>query len=162
MLFENLPIDPETLPAVETLEFRSLEREYLKVSNIGSLLFFGLLIIVFLTLSLTGVWKFQVWVQLVIGAILLLLFGYSIWYNYRNFRIQGYALREHDISYQDGVFFFTLTTIPFNRVQHCEVKQGPVERWFGLNTLQVFTAGGQTSDLVIPGLAPENAQQLKT
>ncbi|MEO1438705.1 MAG: PH domain-containing protein [Bacteroidota bacterium] len=57
--------------------------------------------------------------------------------------------------------FRKITTIPFNRVQHCEIKQGPIERLFNLKTLEVYTAGGATSDLKIPGLPDDRAQELK-
>jgi uncharacterized membrane protein YdbT with pleckstrin-like domain len=77
------------------------------------------------------------------------------------YNIRGYILRERDLLHRRGVIFKTITSIPFNRVQHCEVSQGPIQRFFGLNTLQVFTAGGSNSDLSIPGLKGEQAQKIK-
>ena len=70
-------------------------------------------------------------------------------------------MREKDIMYTKGLLWATRTSIPFNRIQHVEIKQGPFERIFKLNSLKVFTAGGQTGDLVIPGLNEENALQIK-
>jgi len=90
---------------------------------------------------------------LIIGGRLFLL--------YRGFRRKQYALRTHDLTYQRGLIRFTVTSIPFNRVQHCEVGQGALERLFELAHLKVYTAGGSSSDLTIPGLPPERASRIK-
>ncbi len=54
-----------------------------------------------------------------------------------------------------------MITIPFNRIQHTEISRGPIERKYELSTLKIYTAGGSTSDLSIPGLEAEEAEQLK-
>ena len=86
-------------------------------------------------------------------------------FNFASIRIgfsrRGYALRERDLTYRKGWIFFSTTTLPFNRIQHTEVSQGPIEKKFDLCTLKIFTAGGSTSDLSIPGLEEEEAQQLR-
>jgi membrane protein YdbS with pleckstrin-like domain len=74
----------------------------------------------------------------------------------------GYALREKDISLKSGWFWKSMVTIPFNRVQHCDIRQGVIDRQFGLSKLTIYTAGGQSADLMIPGLRPEVAEKLKT
>ncbi|MEY3369001.1 MAG: hypothetical protein RI973_2156, partial [Bacteroidota bacterium] len=73
----------------------------------------------------------------------------------------GYALREHDILYRRGVYFHTETAIPFNRMQHCEITRGPIERAFDLATLKIYTAGTSGGDLAIEGLPVEEAQRIK-
>ena len=73
----------------------------------------------------------------------------------------SYALREKDIFYKKGLIFRKSTVIPFNRIQHCEVNHGPIDRFFGLASLKIFTAGGVSSDLSIPGLSESKAHSLK-
>jgi len=46
-------------------------------------------------------------------------------------------------------------------VQHCEIKAGPIQRFFKLKTLEIYTAGGNGSDLSIDGLRGDHAQVLK-
>ncbi|MGB4960930.1 MAG: PH domain-containing protein, partial [Saprospiraceae bacterium] len=75
---------------------------------------------------------------------------------------QGYALRERDILFKSGVFFRSVIVIPFNRVQHCEIEQGPINRFFDLAVLSLYTAGGSSSDLKIPGLTMRMANNLKS
>ena len=87
-----------------------------------------------------------------IFSILLTIIGY-----YK----RGHSLRAYDIIYKQGVLYLNTTTISFNRVQHCEISQGPFEQLFDLFTLKVFTAGGQSSDLEIPGLDENSATSLK-
>ncbi|MFW5762007.1 MAG: PH domain-containing protein, partial [Cyclobacteriaceae bacterium] len=38
---------------------------------------------------------------------------------------------------------------------------GPLNRLFKLTTLKIYTAGGSTSDLNIPGLEYDDAQKLR-
>lgn len=73
----------------------------------------------------------------------------------------GYAIRSHDVVHKHGVWWRTVTTIPFNRMQHCEISQGPIQNLFGLATLRVFTAGGSSSDLSIEGLEHDEARKVK-
>jgi membrane protein YdbS with pleckstrin-like domain len=49
-------------------------------------------------------------------------------------------------------------TVPFVRVQHARISQGPIERSFGLATLEVNSAG---PDLHIHGLPADDAERLK-
>jgi membrane protein YdbS with pleckstrin-like domain len=77
------------------------------------------------------------------------------------FAIKQYALRKHDVIYTSGWIIRNTTVLPFNRVQHVEIKHGPIDRMFGLSSLKIFTAGGSQSDMVIPGLERERAQRIK-
>ncbi|MEM6724228.1 MAG: PH domain-containing protein [Bacteroidota bacterium] len=160
-LFSNPEIEIDRLPASLTIQYTRLAPSYLKVALLGTGIFFlimgaGLVAIVNLAEIVEYPW-------LLYGLPLTWLFFliYAMLINVLNFRIQGYALRQHDVVYRRGVLFRKITTIPFNRVQHCEIKQGPIERMFHLKTLEVYTAGGATSDLKIPGLPDGRAQELK-
>ena len=75
---------------------------------------------------------------------------------------KGYAVRDKDIVYKSGVFWRSVTTIPFNRIQHVEKSSTPLDRKFNLATLQLFTAGGTGGDLNIHGLPAKTAEKLRT
>ncbi len=161
MIFDNSPINLDLLPKVEEVSLQKLAPAYLRVSIIGSVIFLlfmlvGLSIIVF-QLSKLKVPYMTPTIYSAWGVLAIL----TLWLTYRGFQVQGYALRAKDIIFRKGVLFQSLTTIPFNRVQHCEIKQGPIERYFNLKTLEIYTAGGRSSDLSISGLLPDEAQQLK-
>ncbi len=60
-----------------------------------------------------------------------------------------------------GVIVHREKSIPIDRVQHVDVARGPLERVFGLARVSIFTAGGRTATLHIPGLTPERADALR-
>lgn len=70
----------------------------------------------------------------------------------------GYQVREHDLSYRHGILVKTVETVPFVRVQHARVTQGPIQRAFGIANLAVSSAG---PDLNIAGLGFEEAERLR-
>ncbi len=74
---------------------------------------------------------------------------------------KGYAIRDKDIIYKSGVFWRTVTAIPFNRIQHVEKSSAPLDRRYGIATLQLYTAGGSGGDLKIHGLSADIAEQLR-
>ena len=161
MLFENSPIDLEQLPQIETVPFESLAPAYPKVSHIGNTIFFSILAIILILVFIFTEIREQPVLPWALPSAWLFWLAFATWLVNKTYQIQGYAIREKDIIYRSGVFFRRTTVIPFNRVQHCEVKQGPIERLFNMRTLEVYTAGGQSSDLSIPGLSGDLAEQLK-
>ena len=74
---------------------------------------------------------------------------------------RGYVLRDKDILFRKGVIWRSETAVPFNRIQHVETSNTPLDRRFGLATLQIFTAGGSSGDLKINGLGNDIAEQLR-
>jgi len=158
--FQNLPVDLEELPKIEFQDFVPIDKSYLKVSRLNSLIFMtalglaGFLLLYFNTEpeDLAYILLGSAYVVLVLMSQIIITLG---------FKKKKYALREKDIIYTSGLIWSVRTAIPFNRIQHAEIKQGPLERKFNLSSLKVFTAGGQSSDLVIPGLPSEKALQLK-
>ena len=83
--------------------------------------------------------------------------SFDFFLNFRNF----VAVRDKDILYKSGVFWRTITAIPFNRIQHVEKSSTPLERHFDIATLQLFTAGGTGGDLKIHGLPADAAEKLR-
>ncbi|TLU65410.1 PH domain-containing protein [Thalassotalea litorea] len=75
--------------------------------------------------------------------------------------IKAYALREQDLSYRSGLLFRKVITQPIARIQHVELKRGPLDRRFELAKLQVFSAGGAMHTFEIPGLELKKAQAIR-
>jgi membrane protein YdbS with pleckstrin-like domain len=78
----------------------------------------------------------------------------------RNWRSWGYLEREDDLYITHGVLFRSLTTVPYGRMQLVEVRTTPLQRAYGLATVQLITASAST-DAVIPGLPPDEAARLR-
>ena len=72
-----------------------------------------------------------------------------------------YGIREHDLLVQRGVLFRRRSSIPHNRIQHVDTRQGPLERAFGLSSVAVYTASGMSADGSIPGLTEASAERIR-
>lgn len=73
----------------------------------------------------------------------------------------GYKIGEGQLRVARGWLFRTDTIVPFVRVQHIDVGQGPVERWFGLSHLVVHTSGTHNSTVTLPGLHADLAAAMR-
>ena len=98
---------------------------------------------------------------LALYSLLLILAIYSLLWPGIAVPRRGYALRDKDILFRKGVLWQSVTAVPFNRIQHVETSSTPLDRKFGLATLQLFTAGGSSGDLKIDGLGEDIAEQLR-
>ena len=79
----------------------------------------------------------------------------------RTYRRLGYALHAQLLQVVRGWLFYTDTLVPFVRVQHIDVTRGPIEKTFGTATLVVHTAGTHNSIVMLPGLSPERASEIR-
>lgn len=95
------------------------------------------------------------------AAVYFLRFVVALWYPSLSWGRWGYQLGEHQLLIRHGVLFRHIVAIPASRIQHVDVAQGPIERWFGLASLHVFTASGGGADGVVPGLTLEVAESLR-
>ena len=77
------------------------------------------------------------------------------------YRAWGYRLREEDLYLRHGILFRTTTIVPHARIQHVDTRHGPVDRWLGLASVVVFTAGTRGAVITIPALAADTAEALR-
>lgn len=159
--FTNNPIDITQLPKFEELQLKGLNPKYITV-----LLFNFSLLLILVIGGFSALFYFNqdafsniIWMAIVVGLVLFLA-GLVVFSKF-SFQKKGYAFREHDAIYKSGLISETTTIIPFNRVQHVALHQGFISRKLGLASVELFTAGGSSSDLEIPGLLLEDAQIIK-
>lgn len=165
--FDNIQIDQKTLPTGKDIIFQPLDPRYFT-----SALCIWSFITLILSILLGLLWfdiipglgdsglekKITIKALLLISMIILLLVAV---FNLAEIRSKGYALRTYDVAAKKGLLFRSVTTIPFSRVQHIEINRGPILRIFGLSSLLIYTAGGISVDLHIPGLKTEDASALR-
>ena len=101
-------------------------------------------------------WTGVVWVPVTIVIAYLV-----IYLPMRRYATRGYSLAEERLRVVRGVLFHSDTVVPFGRVQHIDVDQGPLERGFGLATLTVHTAGSHNASVSLPGLAHGDALAMR-
>jgi membrane protein YdbS with pleckstrin-like domain len=76
------------------------------------------------------------------------------------YRSWGYLERADDLIVRRGLLFRQVSVVPYGRMQFIDVSAGPIDRLFGLATVQLHTAAAAT-DARIPGLAQEEAERLR-
>ncbi len=158
-IFTNAQVHIEDLPAVGHIDFIPIEKEYRTIQLIGWTIFFAIILI---GMNITF-WQTEVpsilWIAGSSGWVCLGIVQYIV--IIRAHRFKGFALRRYDLTYRKGWLYKKEVAVPYRRIQHVDVKQGFIERQFGLAKLNLYTAGGNSSDLTVPGLRVEDAQQFK-
>jgi membrane protein YdbS with pleckstrin-like domain len=107
-------------------------------------------------LGMTLGWAYGVLALIVVAAG----FGWSWALIGRNQRSWKYAEREDELLVSHGIMFRELVVVPYGRMQFVDVTAGPVERAFGIATVELHTATPAT-DAKIPGLHPDEASRLR-
>ncbi len=154
-------LQPAELPYADAPAYTPLDSRYKKVlllSATGYALVFFAAVAALLTGFAERISHWLIFFAVVASLALCLVVMYWVTLFYQS---AGYGIRKKEVFYKSGVLFQSLIAIPFSRVQHCELESGPLDRKFGLASLTIYTAGGDGSDLTIPGLAEQEALQIK-
>ena len=158
--FENDQVWFADLPKSETLEFTELLPKYKLLLNIQWAIFFAL------GLGLIGFAYFKFndinWIWFGVGLLVwlvLLLAKFS--FIQLGFPMKGYAIRQRDLHYRTGYLTHKLISVPFNRIQHVEIRQGFISKMLDLAVLKIYTAGNSAHDLSLKGISLETAEEIK-
>ena len=73
----------------------------------------------------------------------------------------GWAWTGRELHVASGWLIQSHTIVPAARVQHIDVTQGPVQRMFGVATLVLHTAGTANSEVDLPGISRETAEEIR-
>ncbi len=79
----------------------------------------------------------------------------------RSYQLRGYDMGEDRLRVVRGYMFHTDTIVPFGRIQHIDVGQGPIERIYDLATLHLHTAGNHGSTVDLTGLNHSDALAMR-
>ena len=142
--------------------FNSLDPNYFKVMIVKRLIF----ILIILGVVAFGYFRIEPskisgLAFILIGCGVLILSAIILFLAKFYFRNKKYRLFDKYLTYQEGVLVHNETVVPFSRIQHVEIDEGPLERYFSLATLSVYTAGDSGKDLKISGLRIDLAQEIK-
>jgi membrane protein YdbS with pleckstrin-like domain len=162
--FSNTAMPTQDLPSLEQLNFEKLSPRYAQSNRYIDLFSTAIIMSILYIVQLqslieipdkaSDVLMFIIWVVALIGFISTV---YTVIADKRKF----YALREQDLNYKSGVIFCKTVSQPMLRIQHVELKRGPIDRKIGLAKLQVFSAGGSMHTFEIPGLPLETAESIR-
>ena len=79
----------------------------------------------------------------------------------RRHRSIAWRLDEEGFAFRRGRMWFRETRVPASRVQHLDLKHGPLERRWNLATLVIHTAGSKMSAVSVSGLDASDAEHLR-
>ena len=156
--FTNLKVAPQDLPQASTHETLTMESAFVSLAMAFSLIRWFIVAIAVICVSELGFDRFYPWIAV---PALLLLAALDLLFRRRAGTVKRYAVREHDVYFESGVFWHAQTIQPLNRVQHVEVGQGPIDKRLGLAHLQLFSSGSGAASLKIPGLTLARAEDLR-
>lgn len=158
--FENDQVWLSDIPKSESIEFTGLLPRYKRLLNIQVSVFFAIIILALVIVY----FKFDevelIWFggALIIWLVFLLLKFSFIQLSFPN---KGYAIRQKDLHYRTGYLTHKTISIPFNRIQHVEIRQGFISKMLDLAILKIYTAGNSAYDLSLKGISLETAEEMK-
>jgi membrane protein YdbS with pleckstrin-like domain len=98
---------------------------------------------------------------LVTAVTLAATLGLSIWRTRSRYENWSWELDATELIIDRGVVFKLTRIVPRVRVQHVDLSSGPVDRFFDLRQVSIYTAGTREADASIPGLTAERAEALR-
>ncbi|WP_093139555.1 PH domain-containing protein [Pseudoxanthomonas sp. GM95] len=96
-----------------------------------------------------------------IAAAILVLALVTAVIAYRRHRYTRWRLDAQGFALMQGRLWQSETHVPISRVQHLDVRRGPLERAAGLSTLVVHTAGTRLNAVSVSGLDQRDAERLR-
>ena len=153
--FANPPLPVAGIPLLADADFVPVDPRY-RQARLGALVGVGIAIVI-ATLTVVGLVE-EPLVWTIVGAAAFVVLVATSALTIAELDRLGYQVREHDVSLRSGALNHRVETIPFGRVQHVTIQRGPIDRWLGLASLEVSSAG---PDLTIPGLAVDDATRIK-
>lgn len=159
MEFSNNQLDLSQLPKIEEIAYSPIEKRYVNVLYVKYLFLLGVPFIASLVLSfLISEYALRF---LLLSAFFLVIFVVMMLLTKKIYAFRGYALREKDICQRRGIIFHKYISVPFRRIQHITVEQGVFSRWFGLASLNVYSAAGVHNNFQLSGITKQQADEMK-
>lgn len=158
-MFDNPEMDQGDFPALSSVEWVPMHPSLTMQMLLKASITLAIIAAVVLTLHLgKGTTIAPLWIQI---SVFVVVAATVLFWPFIAVPRRGYALRKHDIAYKSGVLINSITTIPFDRIQHVETSRGPLDRHYGTSTLKLFTAGGSKGDLNIDGMDMNIAEHVR-
>lgn len=95
------------------------------------------------------------------GAVMLGVLMLLIFLPMRRYNARGYQMSADRLRVVRGVLWHYDSVVPFGRVQHIDLHQGPVDRFFGIARLTLHTAGNHNASVHLPGLGADLARDMR-
>ena len=101
------------------------------------------------------------WLWLVIAGLWTVSLSFAFWVAYKRYQYTFWKLDADGFGVRRGRLWQWETRVPTSRVQHLDIKRGPLERSHRLASLVLHTAGTRMSAVSISGLDEADAERLR-
>lgn len=148
-------------------EFQELDPKSVLADRIVFLIIFAVVLIISIASSTgvsiaNGVVQWPAVLTIAIsGSVCLVVCLLMIFWPQVEFKNVRWRLDKLGFEIHKGVFWKHRIAVPLARIQHVDVTQGPIERFFSLGSIIVYTAGSQSSAVKLNGLNHQVAKDLK-
>ncbi|MEL7189729.1 MAG: PH domain-containing protein [Pseudomonadota bacterium] len=142
-------------------ELTKLDPNYVTALRLTAMLTLVPLMIGALVIEATFGEDFGLPTGVIAGPVLLLGLFWIIRVPARRYAARGYQISADRLRVVRGILWRSDTIVPFGRVQHIDVDQGPIERFFDIATLTVHTAGNHNASVHLPGLNHDLAKDMR-
>lgn len=136
-----------------------LHPDSIKVSRITTAI---VSLIIVLVPSVAGILSETYLLLAIGGAVGILIFTIGYIWAKKSYDYTWYWLADEGLYIQCGVWWRKKTLIPFNRVQHTDVAQGPLDRKYKLGKLVTHTAGTRDASVSLEGILLDTANELRS
>ncbi|RDV28988.1 hypothetical protein DXV75_00530 [Alteromonas aestuariivivens] len=163
-VFSNATVSVDSLPSVASLPMQAVSPRYRWVNIALEIGLYAMLIVLVSLIRWQPWWRLPesfVWAYpYMLVCLAIMCIGFAVYHFYADPLVR-FALRERDLVLQRGLIFTKQLCQPILRIQHIELKRGPIDRLAGMTRLQVFSAGGAGHTFEIPGLPDGQARKLR-
>jgi membrane protein YdbS with pleckstrin-like domain len=143
-------------------ELTKLHPNYKLLMRLGAVII-GL-IVMFVGLAVDGAMQAEavpIPFGIISGAALVIALFIIIRIPLARYNARGYQISPDRLRVVRGIMWRSDTIVPFGRIQHIDVDQGPIERALDIATMTLHTAGSHNASVSLPGLGHELATQMR-
>lgn len=87
--------------------------------------------------------------------------AFGAWIGVKRHRRTLWKLDQDGFALRQGRWWQTESRVPISRVQHLDLKRGPLQRGLRLATLVIHTAGTRMAAVAVAGLDSDDAERLR-
>lgn len=147
----------ETLFRPPTAQWNPLSPQYLKMKLVLTGIVWPILIAAAVVPLM--IWG-QRWMWITALALGVLIWAWRLARTPRAFHRCGYAETDSDVYTTSGLAYRHLQCVPYGRMQVVNVSSGPIQRAFGIASVEMVTSS-VSGTIEIPGLDADDAAALR-
>lgn len=162
---DSTPATPAASPSTPQLHFYPLDPRAVALWRLSAAINLGLLVVLLTGVSLGVVWTQAPgglpWYAVAWCVAVGLCAWMALWLPQRSYCAWGFRLDDQVLEVKHGLLFQVSQLVPLSRLQHIDLRRGPLERTFGLASVLLHTAGTREATIIIPGLDAAYAARLR-